>query len=967
MRAPLLFFPVRLEVQSNHWYLQPRPDAGITFNKSFLLAYAYYNKVALDESLLDLSFDDLSNDSTVFRTEIYQLLKDKIEINFNPDIFRDELTAFESFKKDDFDAAHKNGEIKLYPEASLGIFPQASSHLVPDYVQLIEEDTIQDIEQFFMHRSASHDGATAPADAAPQVIREERVFTPFKLDAYQEQAIRAVKSGHSIVVQGPPGTGKSQLVANLMADAMAAGKRVLLVCQKRAALDVVYSRLKEIELGDFLGLVHDFRNDRRQIFDKIARQIDLIEDYKARNRSIDSIQTERRFFAVCRTIDQLVEELDEFRHQLFDDKECGISAKELYLTSDPYRDAVNIKQEYQYLTFDKLSEFARKLKSFANYAQIFDADSYPWRDRRSFAELTLQDQKIIVDVLNEIPAFLENVKATLALHLPLELTLEDAESLIAREEEMLGLITLLQDETTYLYFQNMVDERDSETSMLWLANTERVILNCFKGSGPEPTLPSDQLGKFQEALQARMTARRSFVSRIRWEFFSPHRFWVKRVLVANGFAYNKIGLGLLEERIDNRLNLEHHLTALRQKPWLENIPVDSSEESIRMWFEKQKFALRAKLIFGTLREVKDTINAHRMSREEFVGVLKIILIALESLPERRKRWLQWLTPYQVRHLSQAPDLLSSFQNSLKRDFDSLCEFDRLKNGLSNSELSILNKLNDHVGSWQYHLLEPLFQNSLRLAWIDHLETKYPILRSVSSLKMEEMQSSLQQLVKEKRKLCKQILLQRARETVYDQLEYNRLQNRVTYRDLYHQVSKKKRIWPLRRLIHEYEDELFRLIPCWLASPESVSAVFQMKETFDLVIFDEASQCFSERGIPAMYRGRQLLIAGDSMQLKPNELYQIRWEDDREDPDLEQNSLLELGSRYLKTVHLQGHYRSLSPELIDFSNRYFYGGRLRLLPDREYLNKTRPALEYRKVEGVWENQTNRTEAETIASS
>ena len=64
------------------------------------------------------------------------------------------------------------------------------------------------------------------------------------MDASQEAALRAVKAGQSLVVQGPPGTGKSQLIANLMADAAAAGKRVLLVCQKRAALDVVQERLQ---------------------------------------------------------------------------------------------------------------------------------------------------------------------------------------------------------------------------------------------------------------------------------------------------------------------------------------------------------------------------------------------------------------------------------------------------------------------------------------------------------------------------------------------------------------------------------------------------------------------------------------------------------------------------------------------------------------------------------------------------
>jgi superfamily I DNA and/or RNA helicase len=200
--------------------------------------------------------------------------------------------------------------------------------------------------------------------------------------------------------------------------------------------------------------------------------------------------------------------------------------------------------------------------------------------------------------------------------------------------------------------------------------------------------------------------------------------------------------------------------------------------------------------------------------------------------------------------------------------------------------------------------------------------------------------------------------------VYDNLEYNRLNNRVTYRDLYHQVTKKKKIWPLRKLVTDFQHEIFNVMPCWMVSPEAASAIFPMAEVFDLVIFDEASQCFAERGIPAMYRGKQLVVAGDDMQLKPNELYQTRWEEEGDHPDLEVDSLLDLAKRYLPTVHLQAHYRSQSMELIDFSNRHFYEGRLQLLPDRNVLNLQQPGIEYLQVDGVWEDHTNKKEAEAV---
>jgi hypothetical protein len=93
---------------------------------------------------------------------------------------------------------------------------------------------------------------------------------------------------------------------------------------------------------------------------------------------------------------------------------------------------------------------------------------------------------------------------------------------------------------------------------------------------------------------------------------------------------------------------------------------------------------------------------------------------------------------------------------------------------------------------------------------------------------------------------------------------------------------------------------------------------------------------------------------------------VRFEEDEEEhPDLEVDSLLALAGRYFPQTSLRGHYRSQLPELIDFSNRHFYGGTLQMLPDREGMNRRQPAIRYVRVEGVWERNTNRAEAERVA--
>ena len=80
--------------------------------------------------------------------------------------------------------------------------------------------------------------------------RRAHRFQVVDADSSQQQAIRAAKRGRSIVIEGPPGTGKSQTIANLLADYAARGRKVLFVCEKRVALDVVYHRLADAGLAE---------------------------------------------------------------------------------------------------------------------------------------------------------------------------------------------------------------------------------------------------------------------------------------------------------------------------------------------------------------------------------------------------------------------------------------------------------------------------------------------------------------------------------------------------------------------------------------------------------------------------------------------------------------------------------------------------------------------------------------------
>ena len=88
-------------------------------------------------------------------------------------------------------------------------------------------------------------------------------------DPSQAEAVARASAGESYVIQGPPGTGKSQTITNLIADYVARGKGVLFVCEKRAALDVVFHRLKQSGLGDVSTLIHDSQGDKKAFIEEL--------------------------------------------------------------------------------------------------------------------------------------------------------------------------------------------------------------------------------------------------------------------------------------------------------------------------------------------------------------------------------------------------------------------------------------------------------------------------------------------------------------------------------------------------------------------------------------------------------------------------------------------------------------------------------------------------------------------------
>lgn len=958
VHAPLLFFPVQLVLERERWHLMPRKEVGISLNQSFALAYAQFNEVTLIDEVLEKSFDEFDTDALVFRTQLYEWLKETpFKINFNQDLFQNSLQPFVPSSLGELQKNENIGELKLYPEAVLGIFPQAGSYLVPDYHQMLQQFS----QEGKLHLPIFANDATI--SPSPNAIKEEDLLQVFPSDSSQEQVIRLAKQGYSLVVEGPPGTGKSQLICNLMADFAAAGKKVLLVCQKRAALDVVYERLKNIGLQPFLGLVHDYKNDRAALYQQLHQQIELVEEYKKLNYTLDAVVLEREFIQNSRHTDRIVHQLAEFKQALFDESICGIAIKQLYLTSSLNSHRIHLEDLLHHFRFDDGNDFSKRLKAYTNYLGLFPVD-HPWAVRKSFATYTHAELQIMQRWLKAWPTVVKTQQNALGtfVDVPFSFTLlskrrTTIEQLHQFNEQPKAPVSLLQ------AIASLPPTSLQEQQAQLVAIIHEIENSLFW----ENSLTYHDSTIIQETVDKGITAKSSLLG-LKWSFLpSTEKDILQKICAANQLACDKEGFVQLSEALQTKIAIVRRVQTLG----IAILDTARSKAEYLTILTKYVLALEKMLVLRQVTPSWQSIILQELPKastaESFQSLIEQIIHWLQAWNDSLKELNSYFTDSQIQQLYRQPDTYAAMLSAtLEKHFEDLVEADQLWYTMSSPEKEVVNRLLELPDTSSREMVL-LFENSLKIAWIEYIEGLFPILRAVSSQKMTQWEEYLQENITNNQQLSREIALIRLREDTYHNLESNRLGNRLTYRELNHQVTKKRKIWPIRRLLEKYHDEILRLIPCWMASPDSVSTIFPLEESlFDLVIFDEASQCYAEYGLPAIYRGKQVIITGDTKQLPPSNLYRVRFEEyETEDSDYiiatEITSLLDLANQYLLSKSLTGHYRSKSLELIDFSNRHFYNGRLQLLPDFHYLNQQSPAIAYIKTEGRWHQNKNEIEA------
>ena len=118
------------------------------------------------------------------------------------------------------------------------------------------------------------EGEAADARRMDISMRPDQMAVPLDADSSQLEALAESDLGRSFILFGPPGTGKSQTITNVIANAIYHGKRVLFVAEKKAALEVVQSRLATIGLAPFCLQLHSNKMDKQQFLQQMQDALD---------------------------------------------------------------------------------------------------------------------------------------------------------------------------------------------------------------------------------------------------------------------------------------------------------------------------------------------------------------------------------------------------------------------------------------------------------------------------------------------------------------------------------------------------------------------------------------------------------------------------------------------------------------------------------------------------------------------
>ncbi len=768
-----------------------------------------------------------------------------------------------------------------------------------------------------------------------QLIPVERLNHVIDADSSQSVAIEEVRKGHNLIIQGPPGTGKSQTITNLIATAVLDGKKVLFVAEKMAALQVVHRRLQEIGLGPTAVELHSHKTNKKAFLEELGKTLKeprpVCEDRDRRIERLETIRERLNRHADC--LNQMLEPSSLTPFQIIGHL-AYLSNDESDTPAKPLAGAVNWTPDERMARENTIRLIGERLD------QIGPVQSHPWYGVRAEAMSKFQ-----LDAIDEL------VRQTQALFEPHA----------AAAERLWEILQVPARES----------HRDLEHAYQLGESVLRAPLHdpsCVEHSFWD--LPLDEGKQIVESVEAFQKGKAELEAMVIPDALSVDWGETRQKIAAHGGSFFRFLNGEYRRALA-------HLRGLLKNP--KELP-GSLEERLHL--------------IDTCLEVQESRAAIEEWENQGKAAFGCYWEGADSDPAVLREWTTFLGDFEDKHLQCAvrrvlamdlpkEDLAGRLRESQRAGESFYGSWEQLRGRLSLDDASAfavenpdevtLNQMRNVLEKWvqskeslstwiQYWNLSEegrryglpdlidaieagayteeeavrLFQRSCYRALYDFVMQQYPELKTFDG-------QTHAGLIEEFRKMD------------HERIELARIEVLAAHADgkpsAHHgrgmlgivlgEIAKKRRHMAIRRLIGCAGEAIQAIKPVFMMSPLSAAQFLEPgKISFDLVIFDEASQVKPVDALGAIARGRQVVVVGDNQQLPPSNFFsRVELSDDAFEEEEEalaaagdMESVLSLsGARGLPNRMLRWHYRSRHSSLIAVSNHEFYGNELFIVP------------------------------------
>jgi very-short-patch-repair endonuclease len=786
-----------------------------------------------------------------------------------------------------------------------------------------------------------------PAPVRPRHPDElDDAFRPIDLhqvmdaDSSQQVAIIAAREGASAVIEGPPGTGKSQTITNIIAECLALGRRVLFVAEKAAALEVVERRLRDVGLGDFVLELHSRKSRKGAVLADLQRCLSALDpDVVAPDVDPDELALVRaRVNAYARELHARRPPLDLSAYDV-------MSRLTPRLEPRPDFSVPDVRTWSRKMFADAREQMALLDARLRRVEAPFD---HPWR-AAGLTRLGPEAKARIRTQLGALRAAIDELGAAAG---------SLAGWLAEAPPASLGAAEALVERAGQLARVPRAVDVGAWADSRWSAEA----LDAVIGDGLEHA----QLRKRWQATfvpdadttdwDGVLERRRRGPGLLRW-------------LGGSWRADSQRLRAACRDRLPPRAQLLEALTALaegaslrrrideRGRPYRDLLGerwrgVDTDWDAVEALVAAIRRLQRFAHATGVTAAVVDRCLAGRE------GLGRALDAARERVTALRGAWTAWNDATGASDGAWTATAgigdarLASLAATLQRaegaldSLDDWVAFNAVKTQLDGGPLRAAAAWAlSPAGRPARGTLAQVFEQRAYELWLQTVVDEARALAEFHGDEHAELRERFRQLDR--------LWIEATRGRVASALGARRPQlSGGARRDskvgiLEAEMRKKKRHMPLRRLLQEAGEVVQAVKPCFMMSPLSVAQYLAPDGlTFDVVIFDEASQVEPADALGAVARARQVILVGDEKQLPPTAFFKKvevdapaapsrHGEDDGDDADdfgKDLESILGLGAvRLPHRFTLRWHYRSRHHSLIAFSNQKFYDDLLRVFP------------------------------------